>query len=87
MDNIDWNKEHILYIANKIPKQSENIDEVDKLRSIIEPWLTAVFQSEHLSLLIGAGLTTAICHEAGVSPQAMQRIDFNVEKEKIKISA
>lgn len=32
----------------------------EKLRPRIEPWLTAIFQSEHLSLLIGAGLPFAI---------------------------
>ena len=32
----------------------------DKLRSQIEPWLTALVQSEHLSLLIGSGLTHAV---------------------------
>lgn len=32
----------------------------DELRSRIEPWLTALFQSEHLSLLIGTGLTYAV---------------------------
>lgn len=31
-----------------------------KLRSRIEPWLTALFQSEHLSLLVGSGLTHAV---------------------------
>ncbi len=30
------------------------------LRKHIEPWLTALFQSEHLSLLAGAGLTHAV---------------------------
>jgi hypothetical protein len=32
----------------------------DKLRPRIEPWLTALFQSEHMSLLIGSGLTHAL---------------------------
>jgi len=32
----------------------------DELRSRIEPWLTALFQSEHLSLLVGTGLTYAV---------------------------
>ena len=32
----------------------------ETLRSRIEPWLTALFQSEHLSLLVGSGLTHAI---------------------------
>jgi hypothetical protein len=35
-----------------------------ELRSRIEPWLTALFQSEHLSLLVGSGLTHAISHIA-----------------------
>lgn len=32
----------------------------EKLRSRIEPWLTALVQSEHLSLLVGSGLTHAV---------------------------
>ena len=83
METIDWNKDHILYIANEIPEGSDSPDE-KKLRPRIEPWLTAVFQSEHLSLLLGTGLTTGICYEAGISPQAMQRIEFSTEKDKIK---
>lgn len=34
------------------------------LRSRVEPWLTSLFQSEHLSLLVGSGLTTAIQYDA-----------------------
>lgn len=37
---------------------------VSDLRTRIEPWLTSLFQSEHLSLLIGSGLTTAIQYAA-----------------------
>ena len=33
---------------------------IQELRNRIEPWLTALFQSEHLSLLTGSGLTHAI---------------------------
>jgi len=32
----------------------------DKLRARIEPWLTALFQSEHFALLVGSGLTQAL---------------------------
>lgn len=32
----------------------------EKLRKRIEPWLTALCQSEHLSLLLGSGLTHAV---------------------------
>ena len=34
-------------------------------RSRIEPWLTSLFQSEHLSLLCGSGITNAISVLAG----------------------
>jgi hypothetical protein len=32
----------------------------ERLRSRIEPWLTALFQSEHLSLVVGSGLSQAV---------------------------
>ena len=31
-----------------------------ELRQRVEPWLTSLFQSEHLSLLAGSGLTHAV---------------------------
>lgn len=37
---------------------------ISDLRSRVEPWLTSLFQSEHLSLLLGSGLTMAIQDEA-----------------------
>lgn len=39
-----------------------NLDEVNNniFRSRIEPWLTSLFQSEHLSLLCGSGITNAV---------------------------
>lgn len=41
-----------------------------ELRSRIEPWLTSLFQSEHLSLLAGSGLTHAVHYLAAGSPAA-----------------
>ena len=41
-----------------------------ELRSRIEPWLTALFQSEHLSLLLGSGLTHAVHYLAAHKPAA-----------------
>jgi len=38
----------------------------EKLRPRIEPWLTALFQSEHLSVLVGSGLTHAV-HKAAAN--------------------
>lgn len=82
MYTIDWEKDHILYIPNEVPKNFDEPDE-KKLRNVIEPWLTAVFQSEHLSLLTGTGLTTGVCYEAGFIPQAMGRINFNTYNKEI----
>lgn len=48
----------------------------DNLRQRIEPWLTALFQSEHFNLLIGSGLSAAIQESAtGQPPQGMGWID------------
>lgn len=43
---------------------SEDTFNILDLRKRIEPWLTSLFQSEHLSLLVGSGLTTAVKYEA-----------------------
>ncbi len=60
METIHWTNDHILFIANEVPTGSDTPNE-KSLRSIVEPWLTEVFQSEHLSLLLGTGITTGIC--------------------------
>lgn len=41
-----------------------------ELRSRIEPWLTSLFQTEHLSLLLGSGLTHAVHFLAANKPAA-----------------
>lgn len=41
------------------------------LRKRVEPWLSAILQSEHLALLVGNGFTTAIAQAAGASPPSM----------------
>jgi hypothetical protein len=47
------------------------------LRSRIEPWLTALFQSEHLSLLVGSGLMHSIHLLAtGEAHRGMETVDF-----------
>ncbi len=53
-------------------------------RKRIEPWLTSLFQSEHLSLLCGSGITNAISHKAGASGgTSMGTKTFNVFKDEI----
>jgi hypothetical protein len=52
-------------------------------RQKIEPWLSAVFQSEHLSLLLGSGFPTSISHAAGVSGlPSMDRVEFGTKYDK-----
>jgi hypothetical protein len=59
----------------------------DILRSRIEPWLTALFQSEHLNLLVGAGLSTAVQQSAtGQMPQGMGWIE-DLKVFKLEIDA
>jgi len=67
-------------------KEGKDINKSD-LRGGIEPWLTSLFQSEHLSLLIGTGLSIAIEHIAiGSGNSAMSvpalETDFSEEIEK-----
>ena len=41
-------------------------DQTEKYRDHIEPWLGALLQADHLNLLIGSGLTTAIAKHMGI---------------------
>ncbi|HHT71543.1 MAG TPA: fibronectin-binding protein (FBP) [Firmicutes bacterium] len=58
------------------------------LRRRIEPWLTALFQSEYLSLLIGSGLTHSVYRIAQNSQlPGMGKIKFDVFNEQINQAA
>lgn len=86
---IDWKEKHILKTNTKLVCTS-NIEEInsEELKKEVEPWLSAIFQSEHLSLLIGSGLTSAVSFAAGVTPQEMSRLELaNGLSEKIKVKA
>ena len=57
---------------------------VRNLRERVEPWLTSLFQSEHLSLLAGSGLSTAISLMAtGELGAGMGQVSFSVHDEEI----
>lgn len=59
-----------------------------ELRSRIEPWLTALFQSEHLSLLAGSGLMHAVHYiAAGKSATGMDKIPLQTQEERINTAA
>lgn len=63
--------------ADSLPSdQSEMDDFISKARKRIEPWLSAVFQSEHLNTLIGSGFTTSIGYTSGAAATSMGRITF-----------
>lgn len=67
-----------------------NEGNVDKpiYRSRIEPWLTSLFQSEHLSLLCGSGITNAISFLAGTTGgTTMGTTTFTTYKDEIKEAA
>lgn len=58
------------------------------LRSRIEPWLTSLFQSEHLSLLIGSGLTHAVhCLAAGKGAAGMSALSLSNYEDEINSKA
>lgn len=56
----------------------------ETIRTRIEPWLTALVQSEHLSLFVGSGLTHAVHHMAtGESALGMGTVPFPVFNDEI----
>lgn len=58
------------------------------LRSRIEPWLTSLFQSEHLSLLIGSGLTHAVHYlTAGRGAAGMSALSLSNYEDEINSKA
>lgn len=59
-----------------------------ELRSRIEPWLTSLFQSEHLSLLAGSGLTHAVhCLAAGKGAAGMGALTLSNHQDEIHQAA
>lgn len=60
----------------------------EKLRPRIEPWLTALCQSDHLSLLVGSGITHALHQIAtGKSLPGMSPAEFGEQQETIRAAA
>ncbi len=69
------------------PDNGETVNKVE-FRNRIEPWLTSLFQSEHLSLLCGSGITNAISSlaEAG-GGTTMGATTFTQFKDEIEAAA
>lgn len=85
MENIDWNKTHILKTSTEI-LSSDEVPDSKSWRPKVEPWLSAIFQTEHFSLLVGSGLSSSLAYAANISSQGMGRLDLIGEgyKDKVK---
>lgn len=73
----EWEHDHILHLGAETETPPNPASEPTKWRKRIEPWLSAVCQSEHLSLLLGNGFTTAIANYAGGKPVGMDKATFD----------
>jgi hypothetical protein len=68
-------------------KTGESVS-VSQLRARLEPWLTALFQSEHLALLVGSGLTHAVHDIAtGKTLPGMAQTSFDTYGTEIDLEA
>jgi len=82
---IDLTKPNILYLSDEqidiesgdFKKDDNKIDYI-KIRKKVEPWLTALFQSEHLSVLVGTGLSIGLTGNTHL----LSRMIFNKETYK-----
>lgn len=81
---MDW-KKHCYRVGShsdsrdELPAEPELDSFISASRKRIEPWLSAVFQAEHLNLLLGSGFTTAIGSVAGNLATSMAKVKFGTE--------
>lgn len=75
--SLRWTK-HLYRVGSKEEKLSSPPleDEIEPHRQAIEPWLSAVFQSEHLSVLVGSGFTSGLAHMSGAGATGMGQAVF-----------
>lgn len=74
--------------GSEVPWLAGNQLGYKELRSRIEPWLTSLFQSEHLSMLAGSGLTHAVHYlAAGTGAAGMGALPLSSYKEIIEQAA
>ena len=60
-----------------MPSDPKELDaQIAGQRKKIEPWLSAVFQAEHLNLLVGSGFTSAAGYLAGAKSTGMGTVKF-----------
>lgn len=77
----EWPGAHV-YTVNNVERVLEtppgDVSALSALRSVIEPWLTALVGAEHLSLLIGSGLTTAVTAMVGAPAVDMAPVSYDL---------
>jgi hypothetical protein len=62
---------------DELPRESSKFEAfVSASRKRIEPWLSAVFQAEHLNLMLGSGFTSAIGRLGGAAATNMATVRF-----------
>lgn len=74
--------------AGEYLEQLDELPEKDELpkwkksaRKKVEPWLAALLQSEHLSLLLGSGSSIAAALASGTAAQGMSQVSFGLPLE------
>ncbi|WYX36401.1 SIR2 family protein [Achromobacter xylosoxidans] len=83
-----WNKKFKLQEGSDASWVSSEEFSQRELREHIEPWLTSLFQSEHLSLLAGSGLTHAVHYlAAGQGAAGMGALPLATQQDKINAAA
>ncbi len=81
---IEWERPHIVKTSTELECLADT--PVSKeWRPKIEPWLSAIFQSEHFSLLVGSGLPSALANIAKIPSQGMGRLDLTNKNYNEKI--
>lgn len=76
-----WEGDHAYKVSNRVADLAEapsTDSELRRHREVIEPWLSALFQSEHLSLLAGSGFSIGIGTIGGVAPFNMARMSWSL---------
>ena len=71
---MNW-RQHVVRAGPHCPPLGHD-PEPEQHREHVEPWLSALFQAEHLNVLVGSGFTTAIARAAGAPVVDMSPVEF-----------
>ena len=83
-----WNNQHVYKVREQRSPEFVDDPEPEKLRKLIEPWLTALFQSEHMSLVLGAGISSAAHWLAkNAAGAGMSKFEFSVFAEQMETAS